>query len=598
MIGKISRSWNAGHYAGEMVSPRRHRILAGPGTVLLLAYVLMFQFAGSVHAQSVTLAWDANTDPNLAGYRVYRSQQSGVYSSSLNGALLTAASFTDSTVQAGRTYYYVVTAISTTGLESGYSGEAQAIIPLSVTNIAPTANAGPDQTITLPATATLTATASDDGLPNNTLTYQWTVLSGTGVSLTPTNTASTKATFTTAGTYTFRVFVSDGLLSGSDDVIVVVNATATTNKAPTVNAGADQTITLPGTATLTATASDDGLPNNTLTYQWTVLSGSGVSLTPTNTASTKATFTTAGTYTFRITVSDGLLSGSDDVIVVVNAVATTNKAPTVNAGPDQTITLPATANLSATVTDDGLPNNTLSYQWIVVSGSGVMLQPTNTAATKVTFTVAGTYTFRLTVSDGQLSTSDDVMVTVLAAATTNKAPTVNAGLDQNITLPAAATLTATASDDGLPSNTLTYQWSVVTGSGVVFSNASSPSVQVSFTTAGTYTLRVTVSDGQLTASDDVVVVVNATTSDLIITVSKNGATITGAIVPVYVVTTTTQSQTLELLIDGQKQASATGTSLTFRWKTNKVPSGSHTVTANSYLGQVKTATKSLNVTLQ
>src|SRR5689334_17534722 len=113
MIGKISRNWKAGHYAGEMVSQRRHRILAGPGTVLLLAYVLMFQFAGSVHAQSVTLAWDANTDPNLAGYRVYRSQQSGVYSSSLNGALLTAASFTDSTVQAGRTYYYVVTAIST-----------------------------------------------------------------------------------------------------------------------------------------------------------------------------------------------------------------------------------------------------------------------------------------------------------------------------------------------------------------------------------------------------------------------------------------------------------------------------------------------------
>src|SRR5204862_2107162 len=125
-----------------------------------------------------------------------------------------------------------------------------------------------------------------------------------------------------------------------------------------------------------------------------------------------------------------------------------------------------TANLSATATDDGLPNNTLTYQWSVVSGNGVMLQPTNTAATKVTFTVAGTYTFRITVSDGQLSASDDVIVTVLAAATTNKAPTVNAGPDQNITLPATATLTATASDDGLPNNTLTYQWSVVSGSGV------------------------------------------------------------------------------------------------------------------------------------
>jgi len=175
---------------------------------------------------------------------------------------------------------------------------------------------------------------------------------------------------------------------------------------------------------------------------------------------------------------------------------------------------------------------------------------------------------------------------------------VNAGPDQNITLPATATLTATASDDGLPNNTLTYQWSVVSGSGVALSSASLPSVQVSFATAGTYTLRVTVSDGQLTASDDVVVVVNATSFDLIITISKNGSTISGAVVPVYVVTTTTQSQTLELFIDGQKQATATGTSLTYRWKTNKVPSGSHTVKANSYTGQVMTATKSLNVTLQ
>jgi K319L-like, PKD domain len=597
MVKKLSRNRQV-EQLDEIGSYRPNRIRIGQATLLLVAFSFLFQFVAAAQAQSVTLAWDPITDPNLAGYRVYRSQQSGVYSSSLNGALLTAASFTDSAVQAGRTYYYVVTAVNTSGLESNYSAQVQADIPLPLTNTAPAVNAGVDQTITLPATATLTATASDDGLPNNTLTYQWTVLSGSGVSLTPTNTASTKATFTTAGTYTFRVFVSDGLLSGSDDVIVVVNAAATTNKAPTVNAGPDQTITLPATANLSATATDDGQPNTTLTYQWSVVSGSGAMLQPTNTATTKVTFTVAGTYTFRITVSDGQLSASDDVMVTVLAAATTNKAPTVNAGPDQTITLPATANLSATVTDDGLPNNTLSYQWIVVSGSGVMLQPTNTAATKVTFTVAGTYTFRLTASDGQLSASDDVMVTVLAAATTNKAPTVNAGLDQNITLPAAATLTATANDDGLPSNTLTYQWSVVTGSGVVFSNASSPSVQVSFTTAGTYTLRVTVSDGQLTASDDVVVVVNATTSDLIITVSKNGNTITGAIVPVYVVTTTTQSQTLELLIDGQKQATATGTSLTFRWKTNKVPSGSHTVTANSYLGQVKTATKSLNVTLQ
>ena len=86
--------------------------------------------------------------------------------------------------------------------------------------------------------------------------------------------------------------------------------------------------------------------------------------------------------------------------------------------------------------------------------------------------------------------------------------------------------------------------------------------------------------------------------NLTLTVSKSGDTIVGAITPVYVQTTGAQVQTLELLIDGQKQASTTGTSLTYRWKTNKALSGSHTLQANTYVGQVITATKTLTVTLR
>ena len=505
-MSRLSQNWKAGQTRSEGGSQSWRRILVRPPAVLLLAYVLLFQLVASVHAQSATLAWDADTDPGVAGYRVYRSELSGVFAPPpLTSSLLTTTSFTDSTVQQGHTYYYVVTAVTIIGLESGYSNQVQVDIPALVTNQPPTANAGPDQTITLPATATLIATASDDGLPNGTLTYQWSVVTGSGVTLTPTNTATTKATFTAAGTYTLRVTVSDGQLSASDDVIVFVNPAATTsNQSPTVNAGADQTITLPATANLTATASDDGLPNGTLTYQWSVVSGTGVTLTPANTATTKATFAAAGTYTLRVTVSDGQLSGSDDVIVIVKA----------------------------------------------------------------------------------------------AAITTNKAPTVNAGADQNITLPATATLTAIASDDGLPNGTLTYQWTVVSGTGATLTNATSAIVQISFAAAGTFAFRVSVSDGQLSATDDVIVVVNPASSDLIITISKNSSSLTGAILPVYVLTTSTQVQTLELLIDGQRQATGTGTSLTYRWKTNKVASGGHTFQANAYVGQVITATKTLTVTLQ
>src|SRR5262245_17342393 len=73
------------------------------------------------------------------------------------------------------------------------------------------------------------------------------------------------------------------------------------------------------------------------------------------------------------------------------------------------------------------------------------------------------------VSDGQLSTSDDVIVTAVAATlTTNKVRVVNAGIDQAITFP--ATLSATATDDGLPNGVLSYLWTVINGTGVTLSS--------------------------------------------------------------------------------------------------------------------------------
>ena len=77
------------------------------------------------------------------------------------------------------------------------------------------------------------------------------------------------------------------------------------------------------------------------------------------------------------------------------------------------------------------------------------------AATQVSFPGAGAYTLRVTVTDGQLASSDDVVITVQSAS--NRAPTVSAGRIRTIALPASASLTATATDDGLPNGQLTYQ---------------------------------------------------------------------------------------------------------------------------------------------
>ena len=71
----------------------------------------------------VTLVWDPNREPFLAGYNVYRSEQSGTYGTRLNVALLTSNTFGDSTVLAGHTYFYVVKAVAIDGTESGPSNE-------------------------------------------------------------------------------------------------------------------------------------------------------------------------------------------------------------------------------------------------------------------------------------------------------------------------------------------------------------------------------------------------------------------------------------------------------------------------------------------
>jgi hypothetical protein len=93
---------------------------------------------------------------------------------------------------------------------------------------------------------------------------------------------------------------------------------------------------------------------------------------------------------------------------------------------------------------------------------------------------------------------------------TNQPPVVSAGASQTITLPSSATLQATVSDDGLPTGGgLTTTWSTVSGPGTVsFSNPSALSTTAIFSQAGTYTLRISATDTELTSTSDVIITVN------------------------------------------------------------------------------------------
>ena len=84
------------------------------------------------------------------------------------------------------------------------------------------------------------------------------------------------------------------------------------------------------------------------------------------------------------------------------------------AGPAQTVTLPGSASLVGTVTDDGLPTDTVTTTWTMQTGPGTVIFGNNAAVvTTASFSADGTYVLRLTATDsGGLSGSDEITVTV------------------------------------------------------------------------------------------------------------------------------------------------------------------------------------------
>lgn len=83
---------------------------------------------GVTAQHSVNLAWSPSTSV-VVGYNVYRGVVSGGPYSKVNSAVDPNVAYTDSSVSGGSTYYYVTTAVDSSGTESAYSNQVQAVIP-------------------------------------------------------------------------------------------------------------------------------------------------------------------------------------------------------------------------------------------------------------------------------------------------------------------------------------------------------------------------------------------------------------------------------------------------------------------------------------
>jgi beta-glucanase (GH16 family) len=407
-------------------------------------------------------------------------------------------------------------------------------------NSPPVANAGADKAVTLPTSSvTLNGTGTDS---DGTITaYAWTRQSGpNNPTLTNANTANLTASGLIAGTYVFRLTVTDNQGAAAfDDVNVVVSG----NTPPTASAGADQSITLPANSvTLNGAGSD---PGGSITgYAWIRVSGpNNPTMTNANTASLTASGLIAGNYVFRLTVTDnGGLTGSDEVSVTVAS------APAGNLALNKTVTVSSTENAgtpgSAAV--DGNAGTRWSSlaadpQWIYVD----LGQTYSVSRVKITWETAlgkdylvqigantSSWTTLKTVTGNTALTNDhtglsgsgryiriygtargtqwgySIWELEVYGTSGNVAPTANAGADKSITLPTnSVTINGTGSDtDGTIS---TYAWTAVSGPNTpTMSGAATANLTASGLIAGTYVFRLTVTDnGGLTGSDEVNVVV-------------------------------------------------------------------------------------------
>ncbi|HEU4472670.1 MAG TPA: PKD domain-containing protein [Flavisolibacter sp.] len=326
-------------------------------------------------------------------------------------------------------------------------------------NYPPAANAGNDATITLPVNSVSLDGSSSTDPEGGPLSYSWTKTSGPSqFSFGQPSGASTTVSNLVAGTYQFRLTVTDNAnITASDEVrIIVINPNP--NQLPIAAAGAPQTILLPQTSvTLDGSGSSD--PDGVVeSYAWTKISGpASFSITAAGSSVTSVTNLRTGSYRFRLTVTDnqGGTASSNVDVTVVNPFP--NVLPEAKAGADQTIELPTNSvglsGASSTDADGAI----VAYAWRQVSGpSQSLLSASSSANTTAGNLVLGTYQFELLVTDDSTGVDKDtvqVIVNPIPPVVTKKFIRVNLFAGSN---PAGAGWTNWNVQAGLNSPALTY----------------------------------------------------------------------------------------------------------------------------------------------
>ncbi|GMW01361.1 MAG: hypothetical protein AMXMBFR84_24980 [Candidatus Hydrogenedentota bacterium] len=388
------------------------------------------------------------------------------------------------------------------------------IITMTEANLPPTANAGPDETVTLSfddvkafdgSVVTLDGSASFD--PNgDTITYAWTIVSqpGAGAKVVPgitlenANTVSPSFEPSIPGEYEFSLIVDDGqptkVASNPDTVVITV---LPPNSPPTALPSIQEKAVVRGELIhLLGNGTDP--QGDALTYLWSIESvpgGSTAALSSNVAQNPTVNADLLGTYTFGLIVNDGKPAKipSPKATVVIDCI---NQVPDAEAGPPQTVENKTLVSLNGSGSSDA-DSDPLTFAWTIESapgGSTATLSNATTSTPSFTPDVAGPYVLGLVVNDG----FDDSSMDTVTISVTNDPPQANAGGDQTLFQFEEVQLDGTGSSDP-NSDPLTFAWTIVSqpiGSVTTLQNPTSSTPTFIPDVAGNYTIGLIVNDGQ------------------------------------------------------------------------------------------------------
>ena len=523
-------------------------------------------------AANVSIQWDPNSEPNLAGYRVYYGGASGSYASTFDAGMATQASIPNLTV--GQTYYFAVTAYDANGLESIPSAEISYTVPAG--NQAPVvALASPSEgdSYIAPASVTFTSNASDaDGSIVKVEYFN----GATKLGQATTSPYSFTWNSIPGGNYSVRAVATDNMgATASSAVVNFAVVVMQTNQAPSVSIASNGTaFVAPASIAFTANAMDsDGTVSRVEYFSGTTKLGESTVSPYSFTWSSVP----AGNYsvTARATDNQGAIGTSAPINIVVTA---PNQSPSVTLSSSGTsFGAPASYTLTANASDaDGSIAKVEFY-----SGSTKIGEK---AAAPFTWTLsnvsAGNYSHYAVAVDnsGASSTSNTVAIAVTGP---NSPPIVSLTSPQNgatFNTPATVNFTASASDsDGTIARVEFYAGSTLLGT----STSAPYSYAWSNAPAGIYNVRCVAYDNLGASATSAIAKITVNASP-IVSVAVSGTFTAGGSMTITATASDPDGSVKRVEFYAGSVLLGKDMADPYRFVWSNIPSGTHTITAVAY----------------